>query len=219
MISYRCCAALLTLCSAAAKAADGGVLWWDVPHALAEARVPEVMFASDYPVTMRAVKSTEKLEALIRFFVFSFEKAGLYLPPASDMPDAVRHSSLTALDTHSLISYTVIFQPNPDRTTTVFISETYLNERRPASAAPATFTAIFPGARSPIVTASEGTRTLSYFADAAPAEVDGFYREVLLTSGYQQQEPGVFTRGGEELRVLASQEGAKAHVTVFMRLK
>src|SRR5581483_7933897 len=151
---------LLVLALSAAPADAGQaprVLKFEVPHVIEQAAVPERLFAADFPVTVHAVRTSEPPESLVRFFDAEFNKAGLFRMPQQQLPEPMRSQSLTGLDTRTLISYTVIFQPNPDRTTTAIISETYMAERAPRAGAPE-IAALFPGASQVIRSSSEALK-------------------------------------------------------------
>jgi hypothetical protein len=191
------------------------IIVFDVPHVIEQAAVPERLQAADYPVTVHAVKSTEAPEDLVRWFAAEFRRVGLYRMPQDQLPEPMRSSSMTGLDTTTLVSYTVIFQPNPDHTTTAIISETYLAEHQPPKGA-AEIAAVFPGATQVVRSSSEALKTLGYRAAAEPKEVERFYREVLPKAGYQKGEGLSFARPGEQLQIIVrADEQGGSRVTVL----
>jgi hypothetical protein len=208
--------ALLLLQGTADAGARPKIIVFDVPHVIEQAAVPERLQAADYPVTVHAVKSTEAPENLVRWFAAEFQKAGLFRMPQDRLPEPMRSTSMTGLDTTTLVSYTIIFQPNPDHTTTAIISETYLAEHAPPKNGTAEIAAVFPGATQVVRSSSEALKTLSYRAAAEPKEVERFYREVLPKGGYQPGEGLSFARPGEQLQVIVrADEQGGTRVTVL----
>jgi hypothetical protein len=208
---------LLLLVSCAAPADAGQpprVIRFEVPHVIEQAAVPERLFAADFPVTVHAVKTSESPESLVHFFDVEFTRAGLFRMPQAQLPEPMRSLSLTGLDTSTLISYTVIFQPNPDHTTTAIISETYMAEHQPRAGTPE-IAALFPGATQVIRSSSEALKTLGYRAPAPPIEVAQFYRDVLPKAGYREVEPSVFVRPHERLQIIARPDEKGSRVTVL----
>jgi hypothetical protein len=196
--------------------APRALLHFEVPHVIEDAAVPERVFSADYPVTIHAVKSTDSAEDLVRFFIAQFAKANLFRMPQADLPEPMRSASLTGLDTSTLIAYTVIFQPNSDRTTTAIMSETYLAERRAPASGQREVAALFPGATEVVRGSSEGLKTVSYRAGAEAAEVERFYQGVLPRAGYREVEPATWVKPGERLQVVVRPlEKAASRVTVI----
>ncbi len=86
-----------------ASAPDGGLpeptrrLRFDVPHAIDQVEVPEMLRALGVPVRLRAVRSSDKPEALMGHFVQAMDKAGLFIAPSTtELPGHMPH--LTGLD-------------------------------------------------------------------------------------------------------------------------
>jgi hypothetical protein len=171
---------------------------WDVPRVLDIIPMSEVMEANGFPVKLSAVLSAERPEVILQHMVDRFEAAGLYIPPVEHQPQLLREPQLTALDPMGLISYTFILQPNPNGTTSVILGETNVGARKvPASdVAP-----IPPGASTVLHSRQEAARTLAYTVGVPQEEVRAFYRKQLGGTGYQEQEPGLYRKGPDELRV------------------
>jgi hypothetical protein len=174
---------------------------WDIPNAHDSISVPSTLEANGVPVRLSAVKSTWKVADLLPYIADSFFKHGLYVPPVRHQLQLVKEPTVTALDHVRMISYTAIFQSNPDGTTTVIMGEANVGKRRKPS--DKHFAPIFPGA-GPVVTADvEGARTLNYTAKTQSSEVMKFYKDVLAKEGYSEKEPGTFQKQAQEIRVIA----------------
>lgn len=168
--------------------------------------------ARGVPVQLHAVLSSWKLQPLLQHYADTFLAAGLYLPPVATQPKYLREPQLTALDVERNVSYTVIFQPHGDGTTTVIYGEAALAERGP----PDVGLPVFPGARGVIQTRGEGGRLVSYVARASAAEVSDFYRATLPATGWAPQADGSWARPGAQLLVKAE---SSAHGLVVRLLE
>ncbi|MHB8879028.1 MAG: hypothetical protein ACYC8T_35450 [Myxococcaceae bacterium] len=195
----------LLMVLAAATASGEDRFQWEVPGALESVSVPGATEAAGYPVQMRAVKSSLRFEPLLEHFARSFVKAGLYVAPFDKQAQGFREVRLTGLDTGRQIAYTVFFQPNPDQTTTVVLTEAELGQRNPSPGAGELFAPVFPEAAKPLVSRLEGARSLVYTVTGAGAEeVQRFYRDTLGRAGYVERSPGAFGRDDEELQVMVT---------------
>jgi hypothetical protein len=188
---------------------------WDIPKVVEVVEVPGTMMADGIPVRMRAVRSTEKPEVLLQHVVDRFEAWGFYLPDAEGQAQPFREPQLTALDWERLVSYTAIFQPNPDGSTTVFLGEADLS-RPPVVQSP--IAPVYPGAREVVHTDVEAARSLTYAVAAKPAEVLDFYRRELVKQGYAEAEPGLYRNDSDELQVrVHAGKGQQSSVVVLRR--
>lgn len=178
---------------------------WSIPRVVEDAPVEGGMQSLGVPVRAHAVRSEERMDVLYEHIVRSFRAAQLYVPPPPyqfHFGDAV---SVTAIDDERMISYTAIFQPNPDGTTTLILGEADLAARNPApeeGGVPA-----MPGARGVLRSLTEGAQTLTYSVGATREEVLGYYREVLPSFGFTESEPGAFVRGTARVTVMTTPEG------------
>ena len=175
---------------------------WDVPKPLQAVDVPGRTEALGIPVSIHAVRSGEKVDALERHFRRQFQEAGLFLPPRHRVVPLSSEVQVTGLDPDTFIAYTVFFQPNPDGTTTVILTEAFLAERSRVQKGD-TFTPVMPGAKAVLQTRTEGTAVLQYSVKAGLEEVRQFHAQALAREGYRVVEPGVFQRGEDVLRVTA----------------
>jgi hypothetical protein len=186
---------------------------WDVPQVLESVPVGGGAKALGVPMKLHAVKSKLGAEALFLHFRREFEAANLYVPPREGQFQVPGARQLTGLDTQTRTSYTVIFQPNPDGTTTVILGEADLEHRDPPAEARLP---VFPRASHVLQTTSEGSLMVMYEAEANPADLSSFYRETLSREGYRERD-GAFVRNGEQIRVLAqgNPDGGSVYVTVI----
>jgi hypothetical protein len=215
----------LLLCMLLASAPDGGTpdagppefarrLRFDVPHTIAEAEVPETMRALGVPVRLRAVRSSDKPEVLMRHFAQAMDKAGLFIAPnTTELPGNMPH--LTGLDVDNNTSYSVLLQSNLDGTTTVILGVAYLHARHEE---PATNLApLYPGAKGVLQASQESARTISYTVQALPSEVSAFYQKALAAEGLREEEPGIFSGPARTVRVwIQPKPGGQASVLLLI---
>lgn len=172
---------------------------WDVPKVVDIVDVPGVMLADGVPVRLKAVRSKEKPEPLLQHIVDRWEAWGLYIPPVEHQPQTLREPQITALDPERLITYTVLFQPNPDGTTTLYLGEANLSKPPQAlsSVAP-----VYSGAEGVMTSELELVRSVNYTVRAKEAEVEAFYRAELGKVGFKEVEPRRFRSGTEEMELV-----------------
>ncbi|WP_224240129.1 hypothetical protein [Hyalangium gracile] len=206
--------ALVALLGASEAAAQRMPFTWDVPKVVGVVDVPGVMMADGIPVKIRAVRSKEKPEVILQHIVDRFEDWGFYIPPIETQAQPFREPQITALDLERLISYTAIFQPGPDGTTTVFLGEANLSQP-PQKSSP--FAPVHPGAKDVLHTDTESARTLTYAVAAKPEEVQAFYRKELTKQGYTETEPNLYRKDSDELQVLVRAAKAGQSSVVVMR--
>ncbi|QSQ20998.1 hypothetical protein JY651_38220 [Pyxidicoccus parkwayensis] len=188
---------------------------WDVPRVKDIIDVPGMMLADGIPVRMKAVRTAEKIEPLMQHIVERWVEWGLYVAPIEQQPQKLQEPMLTALDPERLITYSVIFQPNPDGTTTLYLGEADMS-KPPAvmtSVAPA-----YPGAEGIMTSDLETVRSVNYAVRAKEAEVDAFYRTELGKAGFKEVEPRRFRAGQEEVEVILKPlQPGKLSVAVLRR--
>jgi hypothetical protein len=186
---------------------------WDVPQPLESVPVSGGAKALGVPMKLHAVKSKLGAEALFLHFRREFQAANLYIPPREGQFQMPGGRQLTGLDIETNTSYTVIFQPNPDGTTTLILGEADLEHRDPPADAKLP---VYPQASHVLQSSGEGSLMLMYEAQARPEELSSFYRETLSRAGYREKD-GAFVRAGEQIRVLAqgAQDGGTVYVTVI----
>lgn len=172
-----------------------------IPKPLDVVEVPSDVRALGAPVRIRAVRSAAPLETVMDELVKQYIDAGLYIPPRAHLTRMTANATLQGIDPDTFIAYGAIFQPNPDKTTTVILTETYLSERTRVSLA---FAPLMPGAQGVIVTEAEGSRTQVYRVRATPAAIRAFYARELAAKGYREEEDGIFGGPAGELKVTLS---------------
>jgi hypothetical protein len=177
---------------------------WPVPGLVNTIDIPGQMQVAGIPVRFRVHTSREKLETLLQHFATAFDEAGFYIQRHQKRRTAEPH--LTALDTRSLTSYTVMLSPEPGGLITVVVGEAKLKEFKPVT--PPDALPVFPGAADVLYSNFEGARTLGYRVAATEAEVRAWYQQRLARDGFQEEAPLVFRRQQQELHVsLKPQEG------------
>jgi len=187
-------------------------LQWEVPGQVSVVEVPAQMDVGGIPVRFRVVTSREKVERLLQHFAQAFADAGFYLERHQKRLAAQPH--LTALNTRTLTSYTLILEPHAGGTTEVVIGEARLSASRPASTPTLP---VFPGAKDVLQSDFEGAQTLGYQVEAKAAEVKAWYQEQLSRAGYREEEPLLFRRKEQEVRVDVTPHAGGLHVFLFLR--
>ncbi|MFY0582596.1 hypothetical protein ACN28S_57385 [Cystobacter fuscus] len=121
--------ALLVALSLPALAGDGGTpeparFAWPKLQVLEQVESNEIVEAGGVPVALRAVHVKESARELVQRFADAFRNGGLYVPPGKAQPQLASNAAmLTAVDPRRRITYTVILQPQPDGTTTLYLGE------------------------------------------------------------------------------------------------
>lgn len=187
-------------------------LQWEVPGQVSVVEVPATMDVGGIPVRFRVVTSKEKVEFLLRHFAQAFSDAGFYIERKQKQLAPQPH--LTALNTQTFTSYTVILTPQAGGLTEVVVGEARLSARRPSS--PPTLP-VFPGAKDVLQSDFEGAQTLGYTVQAPAADVKAWYQEQLSKAGYREEEPRVFRRKEQEVRVEVTPHAGSLHVLLFLR--
>jgi hypothetical protein len=187
-------------------------LQWEVPGQVSVIEVPARMDVSGIPVRFRVVSSKEKVDYLLKHFARAFAEAGFYIPPPPRKK--VGPLRLTALDSRTLTSYTVIFQLQPGGMTEVIVGEARLKDRQ-SSAPP--MVPVYPGGKGVLQSNFEGARTLGYQVEAKEEEVKAWYQKELTRVGYKEEEPLLFRRKEKELRLSVTPQAGGVHVFLFLR--
>ncbi|WP_257454406.1 hypothetical protein [Archangium lipolyticum] len=206
------CLLVLELLMAAPSAHAREPFRWEVPGLVSTVEVPAQMNVGGIPVRMRVYTSREPVERLLQHFATAFDDAGFYLE--RNQRQLVAQPTLTALDTRTFTSYTVILQPEPGGLTTVVLGEARLGERQQAG--PFGPLPVYPGAVSPLQGDFEGARTLSFRVVAKEAQVRAWYREQLTRVGYKEESPWLFRRREQRIRLSLSQQGAWTDAVLFL---
>lgn len=212
---------MLTALLCVALAQDAGLKTqtfdWNVPQLVSFAQVGGAELRSQgLPLKMYLVRSKLKLDELGLHYMKRFLAAGFYVEPRQKNLPGSSLPRLTALDTVSMWSYTIIFYPEPDGTTTMLLGGADLGHRQAPSAGdfPAP---LFPAAVKPATFLLEGARALTFTTTASAEEVISFYRQTLPAGGWleKRDQPGTFVRSGRALKILAKGEIGKLGVVVL----
>ncbi|MFY0583247.1 hypothetical protein ACN28S_61165 [Cystobacter fuscus] len=180
-------------------------LRWDVPGLLAWVDTDGPIAANGIPVLIQLARSSRSVDDLASHFVRFFEKAGLFVAPLEKQAAITREPQLTALDPKQMLSYTVILQANPDKTTSVILGTANVGAWKPQKQSQLLgWAPLMPGARNLLRTEAEGQSSAAYDVDSTPDKVQAFYREQLEKAGYKATgQLGEYRRGTEWLRVRA----------------
>jgi hypothetical protein len=189
---------------------------WKVPGLLDWVDSDGPMMANGVPVLIQLARSSRPVEELGPYFAHQFEQAGLFIPPAGEQVPTTREPQLTALDPTRMVSYTVILQANPDKTTSVILGTANVGAWRPVrGSALLGWAPMMPGGEHLLRTDAEGQSSAAYDVDSTPDKVQAFYKDALLKAGYMAlpNEEGNYRRGSELLRVRARpDEGGRTMV-------
>jgi hypothetical protein len=194
---------------------------WPRLQVLEHVEASEIIEAGGIPVALRAVRVKEKPAELIQKLADAFRDGGLYVPPGPAQPQLASGAvMLTAADRARQITYTAILQPQADGTTALYLGEAnHALKREPG--AEGDFAPLPPGARDVLRVGGESSRTLTFRTTLAGAEVASFYAEGLKAAGWKhaaEDEAGLYTRSGEELRVVHQPgEGGLTSVVLVYR--
>lgn len=172
---------------------------WDVPRVKDVIDVPGMVLADGIPVRMKAVRSAEKIEPLMQHMMERWMEWGLYVAPVEQQPQKLQEPMLTALDPERFITYTVIFQPNPDGTTTLYLGEADMSKPPGvmSSVAP-----VYAGAEGVMTSDLETVRSVNYSVRAKEADVEAFYRAELGKGGFKEVSPRRFRAGQQEMELI-----------------
>jgi hypothetical protein len=191
---------------------------WDVPGLIAWVDSPGMQISDGVPLSLQLARSKLSVETLIQHFADSFQKAGLFIPPAEAQVSAFREPQLTALDPEKLVAYTVIFQENPDGTVTLILGTSNLSQYNPGKAMSLLWAPLPPGAKQLMHTQLEGGQSAAFTVASSKEEVMAFYSEAMKKAGFEQEEAGVFRRGGEVITLYAQQQAGELAVALTRRL-
>jgi hypothetical protein len=191
---------------------------WDVPGLIAWVDSPGMQISDGVPMALQMARSKLPVEVLLQHFADSFQKAGFFIPPGREQLRAFQEPQLTALDPEKLVAYTVIFQENPDGTVTLILGTSHLSQYKPGGAGALLWAPLPPGARQLMHTQMEGGQSAVFTVSSSREEVTAFYHDALKQAGFEQEEPGVFRRGGEVITLYAQQQEGQLAVTLTRRL-
>ncbi len=205
--------------AAAARGSSRPVFQWEVPELIASVDSPWVQVSDGVPMKLQAARSRRPVQELLQHFVDEFQEAGLFIPPGHEQIQAFREPQLTALDPDRMVAYTVIFQPNADRTVTLIFGTSDLSGYEPSRAKAALgWAPLPPGAQVMMRTEMEGNHSAVIAVSSSEEEVMTFYREAMKRAGFQEEDPGQFMRGSEMIRVMPQRKGGELSVGLLRRV-
>lgn len=185
-----------------------------VPKTIEEVSTPDVIVSNGVPTRIRAVKSAATFDELAAFFVMEFRRANLFIPPRVHQKQVSREISLSALDVQHLIGYTVFFQPNADKTTTVIVGQADLAHSQandPSQKIPLTSRATHV-----VRSVSEAAVVVAFETPESESDVRSFYDKVFRERGFQRSDANVYERNGDRLQmVIETREPTKRAVTLI----
>jgi hypothetical protein len=186
---------------------------WRVPGLVGELDVPGEMNVGGMPIRLQVYTSRESISTLLQSFATAADEAGYYLQ--SRPPRLMGQPHLTALDTRTFTAYTVILEPAAGGQTTVILGEAKMGDSAPGPAQDS-LVPLYPGASQVLRGDFEGAHTLAYHAPAGAPVVDTWYREQLARAGYTEEQPLVFRRKAQQVRVSTRAESEGSAVLLFI---
>ncbi|MBN1205676.1 MAG: hypothetical protein JXB05_12225 [Myxococcaceae bacterium] len=192
---------------------------WDVPGLLDWVDSAGVQISDGVPLSLQLARSKLPIQELIQHFAASFEKAGLFIPPGEQQIQALREPQLTALDTERLVAYTVIFQPNPDKTVTVILGTSDLSRYQPnAGRTTVSWAPVPPGANQLLSNEMEGAQSAIFEVPSTKEQVQAFYQQAMKQLRFVEKAPGEFYRGNEMIRVSIQSKDGRLTVGLLRKL-
>lgn len=185
---------------------------WDLPEVIEVIDIPGEQVAMGIPMKLNAVRSHSPFNKAYQHILDSFHRARLYVAPPADLKIPLSDPMLTGLDSFRMISYSVIFKPNPDGTTTLILGEAHVGRRQKQQKF---FAPLPPGAESPMQSSVEGMRTLVFSTSKPTTEMEGYYRKTLSEAGFREIEPLLFRKDRTLWRVRVSKIEGKTVVSII----
>ena len=213
-----------TAASSASPRDDGAPRFaWPRFQVLEHVEASEIIEVAGLPVALRAVHVKERLQEAVQRLADAFQKGGLHVPPGPEQPQLARGAvMLTAVDMQRRLTFTAIVQPQPDDTTVLYLGEAnHMLRREPI--ATGDFAPLPPGAQQVLRVGGESAKTMAFHVALSGSDVDAWYTRALQQHGWQrvEEEAGLYTRSGEELRVVhePGEGGLRAVVLVYRSVR
>lgn len=172
---------------------DGGAyekFSWDVPDIIEDVPVQGPLMSAGIPIKAHAVRTTMHGRAIVDYFVERFGNSGLVIIPPKTMVQLTALPQLTAYDPLERISYTVMFQANPDSTTTLILTEANLALREPM--VPGSGISHPSNVARLLRSSAEGVETTTYATNLKPADLLAHYEPQLAKQGLRHTDDGHF---------------------------
>jgi hypothetical protein len=200
---------MLSLIAVLLAAPDAGALpvlqafQWNVPQVDHTVEVGDKLEAKGLPLKIFLVHSKLSQQELFRHYYERFTREGFFVDPKQKALPSLSLLRLTAFDDRRLWSYTVIFYPERDGSTTLTLGAADMSVRQ-GGRTPAVGEGIpvLPGATSVLTTNVELGRSLSFETNDSADEVLSYYQATLPTLGWKERERGTFVQKGLRMRVL-----------------
>lgn len=188
-----------------------------LPNVELEVPVSGQLEALKTPVAARAYRVKMKPADVLAWVDLSFRRHGLYIPKPQGRFQITGAPQLTGYDHPSKQSYTAIFKDNGDGTTTLIAATADLSKDGWTKAHESMPTV--PGATDVAEASSEAGLTLTYLVKASAGEVDAFYADVLVKSGFERdEEQAGWLKNGQLLQLQHSARG-KEHRAVALTVR
>ncbi|HZI16358.1 MAG TPA: hypothetical protein VE153_38690 [Myxococcus sp.] len=194
---------------------------WDVPGIISWVESPGLQVTDGVPMHLQLARSNWELNKLIQHMADRFRASGLFIPTSPQaLTSPVSEPMLTALDTEKLTAYTVIFQPNPDKTVTIILGTSDLSNYTPGGISQLDWAPVMPGAQQVTRSNLEGTQMALYAIQSTPDKVLEFYRVELGRAGFTEdkEQPGLFQKGTERLSIRTHQDSEGLMVGLSRKL-
>jgi hypothetical protein len=189
---------------------------WDVPEMDRMVEVGDRLEARGLPLKVYLVHTRWKQAEIFKHYYQRFVKEGLFVDPKQKPLPGLDLLRLTAFDEARKWSYTIIFYPERDGSTTLTLGAADMHVRQTAQAAAnGEGLPVLPGATGVLTTNVELGRSLSFTTKDSADEVLSFYQSTLPTIGWKEREKGVFIQKGRRVRVLTREESGALQVVLL----
>jgi hypothetical protein len=191
---------------------------WNVPEVDRVVEVGDKLQAKGLPLKVFLAHTRLSQTAAFKHYLERFAHEGFFVDPKQQALPGLSLLRLTAFDDVRLWSYTVLFYPEADGTTTLTLGAADMSVRkgRPReTGGEAVGLPVVPGASAVMTTHVELGKSLSFETSATPAEVLSYYQATLPTLGWKERSAGIYTQRGQRVRVLTRETRGPLQVVVL----
>lgn len=191
---------------------------WNVPQVDRVVEVGDTLQAKGLPLKVFLAHTTLSQTEAFKHYFERFTKEGFFVDPKQQALPGLSLLRLTAFDDVRLWSYTVIFYPEADGTTTLTLGAADMSVRKGKpreSGGEAVGLPVVPGSTAVMTTSVELGKSLSFETTATPAEVLSYYQATLPTLGWKERSAGTFTQKGQRVRVLTRESKGPLQVVLL----
>lgn len=185
---------------------------WSVPDVLEVVPVDGEMESMGIPVRASAVRTKLKGEPLVQHFAKLFRDAGFLTVPPKELIQLRGLPQITGYDPDTRISYTAMFQANPDGTTTVILTEADLAAQKPPSKDESL--PLPEDAKSVVRAKMESSQVLSFQTREKPDALLARFKAWAESAGMAETEPGHYEKGDGFVEVHAVDSNGITRVSV-----